>query len=97
MLTFRQQKSLQFASHAQKLPILRSALPPPSLAPNAHWHRSSHAQNDHQTVKSENRPHAGSVDEVLQRLRDGEVDAGRADGEDDDDLAGNLSICQHVL
>lgn len=93
MLTFRQQKSLQFTSHTQKLSILRSTLPPPSLTPNTHRHRSSHAQNNHQTVESENRAHASGIDEVLQRLRDGEVDAGRADGEDDDDLTGNLSIC----
>jgi hypothetical protein len=89
-------QSQLLSSHAQELPVLRRTPPTPRLAPDTHWNSSGHAQHDHDGVESEDRSVAGGVDEVLQRLRDGEVDARRADGEDDDDLAGNLYIGQLV-
>ena len=89
-------QSQLLSSHAQELPVLRCASPTPRLAPDTHWNSSGHAQHDHDSVECEDGPVAGGVDEVLQRLRDGEVDARRADGEDDDDLAGNLYIGQLV-
>jgi hypothetical protein len=82
------------SSHAQELPVLRCASPTPRLAPDTHWNSSGHAQHDHDSVECEDRSIAGGIDKVLQRLGDGEVDARRADGEDDDDLAGNLYIGQ---
>jgi hypothetical protein len=87
-------QSQLLSSHAQELPVLRCASPTPRFAPNTHRNGSSHAQHDHDGVESEDGPVAGGIDEVLQRLGDGEVDARRADGEDDDDLAGNLYIGQ---
>jgi len=76
---------------AQKLPVLRRTSPAPRLAPNTHRHRGSHAQHHHDTVESKNGAKTSSVDEILQRLRDGEIDARGADGEDNDDFAGDLS------
>jgi len=87
-------QSQLLSSHTQELPVLRSAPPTPRFAPNTHWNGSSHAQHDHDSVECEDGPVAGGIDEVLQRLSDGEVDARRADGEDDDDLAGDLYIDQ---
>lgn len=84
--------SLLLAPHAQELVVLGRALPSPGFAPFAHWDGSNHAQNDHPTVERKDRPHASRVDEVLQRLRDRKVDARRADGEDDDDFAGDLGF-----
>jgi hypothetical protein len=78
--------------HAQKLPVLRRAPPTPRLAPDAHGNGGSHAQHDHDGVEGEDGSVAGSIDEVLQGLGDGEVDARRADGEDYDDLAGDLYV-----
>ena len=82
--------SLQLASYAQELSVFRRAPPTPCLAPNTYRHRRGHAEHDHDAVESKDWAHAGGVNEVLQRLVDGEVDARRADGQDDDDFAGNL-------
>jgi hypothetical protein len=78
------------SSHVQKLPVLRRTPPPPRLTPNPYRHRRSHAQHDHDSVESKDRPKASGIDEILQRLRDGEVDTRRADGEDNDDFPGYL-------
>ena len=66
---------LLLASDAQKLSVLRCTLPTPCLAPDTHRHRCDHAEHNHDAVESEYWAHAGGVDEVLQRLVDGEVDA----------------------
>jgi hypothetical protein len=83
---------LLLASYAQELSVLRCAPPTPCLAPDTHRHRRSHAEHNHDAVESEDRPHAGGVDEVLQRLIDGKVDARRANGKDDNNFAGNLLV-----
>lgn len=84
--------SLQLASYAQEFPVLWCASPTPRLAPGTHRHRRGHTEHDHDAVESKDWAHAGGVDEVLQRLVDGEVDARGADGKDDDDFARNLLI-----
>ena len=66
---------LLLASYTQELPVFRCALPAPCLAPNTHRHRRNHTEHNHDAVESEYWAHAGGVDEVLQRLVDGEVDA----------------------
>lgn len=81
---------LLLSPHAQELPVLRRASSTPRLAPDAHRHRRGHAQYHHNTVECEDWTDAGGIDEVLQRLRYGEVDARGADGENDHNLARNL-------
>jgi hypothetical protein len=87
---FRAPASQLLSPHIQELPILRRTPPPPRFTPNPHRHRRSHTQHDHDTIESEDWPKASGIDEVLQRLRDGEVDARGADGEDDDDFSRDL-------
>jgi hypothetical protein len=84
--------SLLLSSYAQELSVLWRALPAPCLAPDTHRYRCSHAEHNHDAVESEDRPHAGGVDEVLQRLIDGKVDARRANGKDDNNFAGDLLV-----
>jgi hypothetical protein len=67
-------------SHVQELPVLGRTSPTPCLTPNPHRHRRSHAQHDHDSVESKDWPETGGIDEILQRLRDGEVNARGADG-----------------
>lgn len=76
--------------HAQELPILRRAPPAPRLTPDTHWNGGGHTQHDHDGVEREDGSVARGINEVLQRLSDGEIDARRADRKDDDDLAGDL-------
>jgi hypothetical protein len=83
---------LLLASYAQELSVLWCAPPTPCLAPDTHRYRRSHAEHYHDAVESEDWTHAGGVDEVLQRLIDGKVDARRANGENDNNFAGDLSI-----
>ena len=56
---------LLLASNAQELSVLRCALPTPCLAPDTHRHRRDHAEHDHDAEESEDRTHAGGIDEVL--------------------------------
>ena len=81
---------LLLASYTQELPVFRCALPAPCLAPDAHRHRHNHAEHNHDAVKSEDWAHAGVIDEVLQGLIDGEVDARGANGKDDNNFARDL-------
>jgi hypothetical protein len=83
---------LLLASYAQELSVLRRAPPTPCLAPDAHRHRRDHAEHNHDAVESEDWSHAGGVNEVLQRLIDGEVDARGADGEDNNNFARDLFV-----
>ena len=83
---------LLLASNAQELSVLRCALPTPCLAPDTHRHRCDHAEHYHDAVESEDGAHTSGIDEVLQRLVDGEVDARRANGENNDNFARNLSM-----
>jgi len=90
LLSIRARRSLLLSPHAQKLLVLRRAPLAPGFTPDPHRNGRGHAHHDHDGVESEDGPVAGGIDEVLQRLGNGEIDARRADGEDDDDLAGNL-------
>jgi hypothetical protein len=85
----RKQSQL-LSPHVQKLPVLRRAPPTPRLTPDTHRNGGGHTQHDHNGVEREYGSVARGIDEVLQRLSDGEVDARRADCKDDDDLAGDL-------
>jgi len=83
---------LLLASYAQELSVLWCASLAPCLAPNTHRHRGGHAEHNNDAVESEDWAHAGGVNEVLQRLIDGKVDARGTNGEDDHDFARNLFI-----
>ena len=82
--------SLQLASYAQELSVFRCAPLTPCLAPDTHRHRCSHAEHNHDAVESKDRTHTGGIDEVLQRLVDGEIDARGANGENDNNFARDL-------
>ena len=87
---------LLLSSDAQELSVLWRAPSTPYLAPDTHRHRRSHAQHDHDAVESKDWSHASSINEVLQRLVDGEVDARGADGKDDNNLARDLLFVSAV-
>ena len=84
--------SLLLASNAQELSVFRCAPLTPCLAPDTHRHRCDHAEHYHDAVESEDGAHTSGIDEVLQRLVDGEVDARGADGEDNNNIARELLI-----
>jgi len=89
-------RSLDLASYAQELVISLRAAATPLLSVydnHAHGHHTGvHAQ----TVESEDPPEADLINESLHTVGNGEVDARRTDCEDDDELSGDLTLCQYT-